>query len=89
MNKQTADNIIQAISRYRQYLLINEWENIKAHIKSYIEDNKQKHEQQKTRTEEPPLKALWNTIWTKKINTPIALLILTFLTGLAIGHWGF
>lgn len=94
MRKLTADNMIKALQPYKQYLLINEWENIKNVILHWVEDEKTTIKEQHRRDhaepeEEPPLKALWNYLWEKKIPMPIATLILIFGAGLAIGIWGF
>lgn len=93
MNRQTANNIIQAISRFRQYLFVNEWNKICECINFYVDDKKpqgnaQEHNRE-NKIDEPPLRALWNALWEKKANLPYAFLVIIFFIGFAIGKWVF
>lgn len=92
MNELTAKSMIRALKPFRQYLLINEWENIRNVIMHWVEDKKTETKEENKyleRQEEPPLKALFNKLWEKKITLPIGVNILIFVTGLLIGVYGF
>jgi hypothetical protein len=93
MNKITAENMIKALKPYKQYLLINEWNNIVGVIEHWIEYPKEHKDKKITfkktinKKEVPPLKAFWNTIWSKNVSVPIGVLILIGVGGIMIGKY--
>lgn len=91
MRKITADSMIKALERFKQYLLIDEWMDIQFFLYSLVENNNERNNNfsEYKRNEEPPLKAAWNKGWSTSINTPIIIHIGLFLLGMAIGYWGF
>ena len=87
MNKKTADNIINAIKPYKQYLFINEWNTICDCINHYVNDEKSKdlNSSKSVDTDEPPLRRLFF----KHLTTPFYVHVLVFLAGLLLGIYGF
>lgn len=89
MNKLTAQNIIKAIDPFKRYLFRNEYEKIKECVYHYVNEPETKQERtgNNESNEEPPLKGLWNLIWSKRISAPIAIYIGLFTIGLLIGYY--
>lgn len=83
--------MINALRQFKQFLLINEWDNIVNCINHWVEETPatiEKKKNNKYQQEEPVFRALFTWLLETKWNASIFVYLLIFVAGFVIGKWG-